>query len=461
MVIDTFRAMRQGGVYDHVGGGFHRYATDAAWQIPHFEKMLTDQALCALACTEIFQASGSIEFRTTATETLSYASRDLGAPEGGFFTAEDAESEGVEGKFYVWTMEELTAALGDEKAQQVVKFMTIDPEGNFPGPLKGANILSLRHPIAELSAPEAGLYAEARGLLFAARSCRTRPARDEKILCDGNGLAIAAFARAGRVFGEARFVLSAQAAARFLLDRFRRNGRLYHRYYRGETGVTARAGDYAFLVWGLIELYEATFEAEWLAAACELQDECTRHLAHPPGGYFLAPRDEPDLIANPVEARDGAVPAGNGIIFQNLVNLSRLTGDNRFSEQSHALARTFGAAAADAPASYCSYLIALDLAMGPVIDLVVTGSAQDPRTRELIAAARAGYDPHVQILLVPDGAAGDPVRLLAPFTAGLPAESLPPAAHICSRRICSQPVHTPEEVRRMRDQGTGDERIAS
>ncbi|MDD1676499.1 MAG: thioredoxin domain-containing protein, partial [Methanomicrobiales archaeon] len=349
MVTETLHTMRRGGVYDQVGCGFHRYATDRAWLIPHFEKMLTDQALCALAYTEAFQATGEDAFRLTAREVLAYVLRDLSAPAGGFYTAEDAESEGSEGKYYLWTWDAVAAALGAEGAQEASGFLSLSREGNFPEPGSGINVLALLRPYPALSEEEKTRYHKVRRNLFAARAKRNRPARDDKILTDTNGLAIAALARAGRVFGAADLTSAAVSAARFVVQTMRREGRLQHRFFRDEAGITARCNDYAFLIWGLIELYETTFQAEWLAVAANLQRECISCLGSPEGGFFLAPRDQNDLIHNPREVRDGAVPSGNGISYQNLISLYRLTGNSLFAEEGLRLARAFAAQVADSP----------------------------------------------------------------------------------------------------------------
>jgi uncharacterized protein YyaL (SSP411 family) len=460
MVAQTLRAMRAGGVYDQAGCGFHRYATDTAWLVPHFEKMLTDQALCALAYTEAFQATGEEEFRKTAEEVLAYVLRDLLAPDGGFFTAEDAESEGVEGKYYLWTLEEAKTALGAQAVRDALRYFTLTEGGNFHAAERGLNVLALREPFSRILDQEKARFREVRQLLRAARNQRIRPLRDEKILTDGNGLAIAALARAGMVFGSPRFTGAAEAAAAFLLRTMRRDGRLLHRFWKENAGIAATCDDYAFLIWGLVELYEATFGVRWLHAACELQRECIASLGNPGGGFFLAPRDRDDLIQNPRVIRDAATPSGNGISFQNLLFLFRLTGDAVFAEKSLALARAFAADAGESPASHCSYLIALDLALGPVSDIVVAGDPDQERTGHLIAAAREGFSPDTLVLLVPAGSAGDEVRRIAPFT--VPMAAGPDAvAYSCSDHRCGLPVRTADALRAAKAETLKQERKAS
>jgi uncharacterized protein YyaL (SSP411 family) len=353
----------------------------------------------------------------------------------------------VEGKYYLWTWDEFSSALGKDAAQDAAGFMTVTKEGNFPDPGTGVNVLALHRPFSAFSAPEKVRYAALRRVLRAVRRTRIRPVRDEKILTDANGLTIAALSRAGRVFGSARYIGAATTAARFLLQDMRKDGRLRHRYYRGEAGIAAQCDDYAFLIWGLIELYAATLRPEWLTAACDLQRECHAFLGDPLGGFSLAPRDQKDLFHNPREVRDGAVPSGNGISYQNLVSLSRLTGDPFYATESLALARRFAVQVAGSPSSHSSFLLALDLASGPVVDIVVAGDPDHEKTRTLVAAGWEGYTPETLVLLVPTGPAGDEVRRIAPFTATLDTGGTEPVAYLCSAHQCSLPMHTPEEIR--------------
>jgi uncharacterized protein YyaL (SSP411 family) len=279
MVERTLKAMRRGGIYDHIGFGFHRYSTDQSWLVPHFEKMLYDQALLALAYLEAFQATGNAEYADTAREIFTYVLRDMTDPEGPFYSAEDADSEGVEGRFYVWSEREIRNLLNTGTADLVIRWFQIRPEGNWVDATghgdAGSNILHLKKEIVDLAVetgptPES-LQAElerARQLLFAVREKRVRPLKDDKVLTDWNGLMIAALTRGSQVLGEPRYVEAAGKALLFVMNRMiGENGRLLHRYRDGEALIPANLDDYAFLVWGLIELYEATFDTRILAQA--------------------------------------------------------------------------------------------------------------------------------------------------------------------------------------------------
>ncbi|MBM4313788.1 MAG: thioredoxin domain-containing protein, partial [Deltaproteobacteria bacterium] len=321
MAEKTLSAMRQGGIFDQLGHGFHRYSTDRQWLVPHFEKMLYDQALLAMAFTEAFQATGDEIHARTVREVLDYCIRDLCAPEGGFFAAEDADSEGEEGRFYLWSMDEFRRLLDPEELRLAKAAYSLAEEGNFVDPVepgkRGDNIL---HP----SGSPAGI-AESLGLteteflrrleevrlrLLAAREKRVRPQRDDKILTDWNGLMIAALARAARVLDEPRYFDAARMAIGFILSRLRApDGRLLHRFCKGEAAVTANLDDYAFLIWGLIEAYEAGFDADDLRAALALQEVVDRHFRDSEGGFFSTPNDGETLLFRPREGHDGAIPS--------------------------------------------------------------------------------------------------------------------------------------------------------
>jgi len=300
MVKTTLQSMRMGGIYDHVGGGFHRYSTDERWLVPHFEKMLYDQAMLAIAYVEAFQATGEEEFARTAREILDYVLRDMTSETGGFFSAEDADSEGEEGKYYLWTADELKSALEKEEMRLMIRLFDVHESGNFE---RGRNILRLRSAPQEaasvLKMDEKELQnrlEKIRLKLFAVREKRIRPMRDDKILTDWNGLMIAAFARAAQALQEPKYASAAMRSADFLLKEMRTaEWRLLHRY-RGEAGIQANLDDYAFLIWGLIDLYETVFDMKYLQAALELNQVMLQHfLDDQQGGLFFTP-DEGDAI---------------------------------------------------------------------------------------------------------------------------------------------------------------------
>ena len=457
----TLLAMRQGGLCDPVGGGFHRYATDAAWRVPHFEKMLYDQALLTLAYVEAHQATRRAEYADAARETLAYVLRDLAAPEGGFFCAEDADSEGEEGRFYTWTLDELRAALGAEEAAFAADIFHATEAGNYrdeaSGRATGRNILyrgesdeeTARRLGVPLDAFRARLERVRRGL-FAARQRRVRPHRDEKVLTDWNGLMIAALARAGRALGEPAYVDAAERAARFVRERLSRpHGRLLHRYADGEAAVPAFLDDYAFLAWGLIELYEAAFDASHLEAALALKDEILAHFEdRAAGGFFLSADDAEPLLVRRKPAYDGAVPSGNSVAMLVLVRLARLTGDAALEARAAAVGRAFGEEVRRAPMHYAQMLLAADWALGPSEEVVVVGEPGADDAAALLRVADEVYAPRASVLFRPTGPMGEQIGRLAPFSEALRPVGGRAAAYLCRGGACALATTDPADLRR-------------
>ncbi len=367
----TLDAMRRGGIFDHVGFGFHRYATDAGWFLPHFEKMLYDQALVAMAYAEAFAATGEAAYKRTAMEIFDYVRRDLTSPEGAFYTAEDADSEGAEGRFYAWTAAEIREILPGDDAALYLSVHGMTEDGNFreeaTGQATGANIPFLPEPTAAVAARlgiepqilEARLEG-CRTRLLAAREKRARPLRDDKILTDGNGLMIASLAKAARIFDDPELAARAGAAAACVLDRLGLpEGRLLHRLRLGEAGVAGMLDDHAFLAWGLIELARGGTDAAALEQAVAVTRAMQRHFEDPAGGFFLTPDDGETLLLRQKLYYDAAIPSGNSVAFHVLSELARLTGDAAFRESADRLARSAGPRLAERPSGYVFLLLGL------------------------------------------------------------------------------------------------------
>jgi uncharacterized protein YyaL (SSP411 family) len=415
MAEQTLRAMRRGGIFDQLGYGFHRYSTDRQWLVPHFEKMLYDQALTVLACTEAFRAGGDGEHARTAREVLEYVLRDMHAPEGGFYAAEDADSEGEEGRFYLWGTDEIRRLLDPEEAGFAAEIFGLEEEGNFTDPVTGKrmglNILHLADSEEEAAAGH-GISGEeirrrlevVRLRLLTARAGRVRPRRDEKILADWNGLMIAALARAACVLEEPRYLAAARAAADFVRTRMQTpDGRLLHRWCGGEPAMTGNLDDYAFLIWGLIELYEAGFDARDLRTALELQRILTERFRDSAGGFFFTPDDGEELLTRLKEGHDGAVPSGNAVTLMNLIRLGRMTGDPRLEEESVVLSRAFAESVRRLPSAHAQWLVALEMMAAPSCNVVIAGRPEAADTRELIAVVRRCRSPRPVLLLRPEG----------------------------------------------------------
>jgi uncharacterized protein len=451
MVEKTLDAMRRGGICDQIGGGFHRYSTDARWRVPHFEKMLYDQALLLMAYTEAYQVTRNQQFRTTAEEIISYVIRDLTSPSGAFFSAEDADSEGGEGAFYLWTREEIGEILGKDDATFAARIFNIKKSGNYPAPVgkTGQNILFLTPssacipPTPDMSdADTESRLATVKTRLFNARARRPRPSRDDKILTDWNGLFIAALAQAARTFGNETYLSAARQAMQFILDRMHdESGMLLHRYRDGEAAIPAFGDDYAFLIRALIELYESTFEPSYLLSALEHN---TWFLARfwdvKRGGFFTTSDTEKIILIRKKEIYDGAIPSCNSVAFENLVRLAHLTGDPELDRRASDLSRCFALTVKQSPSAYSGFLCALYHALGPSYEVVVAGDRQTADTRSMIQILRDHYLPEVVVLYLP----GDDLRsrlvTAAPFTENLNSAVSTATAYVCSAHTCAVPT---------------------
>jgi uncharacterized protein YyaL (SSP411 family) len=449
MAEKTLDMMSRGGICDQIGGGFHRYSTDARWQVPHFEKMLYDQALLVMAYTEAYQATRNPQFRKTAEEIIAYVIRDLTSPGGAFFSAEDADSEGGEGAFYLWTIEEAEQVLGRNDAVFAARYFSMTDAGNYPAPggLKGQNIL-FRTPAPGSHAPSRGISANGsriesiKSRLFNARAQRPHPSLDDKILADWNGLFIAALAQAARTFGNDAYLAAARRAMQFVLnDMHDDTGNLLHRYRDGEAAIPAFGDDYVFLVSALIELYESTFEPSYLSSALEHHARFVLHFQDAErGGFYTTSDREKIILARKKEIYDGALPSCNSVAFENLVRLAHLTGDRTFEEDGLALFRCFVTTVQQSPSGYTGFLCALDNAIGPVHDVVITGDRDTPAAGAMIEALRDHYLPDSVVLYLPTDESRDLLFTLAPFTRDLNFVPVIAQAYVCSGHTCFLPT---------------------
>ncbi|MBN1827809.1 MAG: thioredoxin domain-containing protein [Deltaproteobacteria bacterium] len=448
----TLTAIRQGGLYDHLGFGIHRYSTDDHWLVPHFEKMLYDQAMTATAFSDAYLATKKDFYGKAAREICDYVVRDLSSGEGGFHTAEDADSEGAEGKFYLWSMDEFRTVLGDDAPLAAAAF-SVEERGNFDdedaGETGGRNILHLKKPMEE-SAADLGVSSSEleerlevwRKKLFEARSLRPRPLCDDKILTDWNGLMIAALARVGRSMNEPRYVEAAEKAASFILNgSVDGRGRLLHSYAGGSADVPANLDDYAFLIWGLIELYETTFRTEYLDDALRLQKlQIENFWDGDEGGYFFTSDGGERLLVRTKDAYDGAIPSGNSVAFENMLRLGLMTGDAALTEKGRQLAVAFSGSIAQSPTACVHMVSALDLALGPSREIVIAGVEGADDANALLDSVRSRYLPATIVLFRPMGSEEPPIADLAPFTKNMTVIDGKATAHVCIGGACRLPV---------------------
>jgi uncharacterized protein YyaL (SSP411 family) len=450
MVEKTLQEIRWGGIFDQIGFGFHRYSTDKEWLVPHFEKMLYDQAMLGLAYLETYQATGNTTYSDTAKEIFTYVLRDMRSPEGGFFSAEDADSEGVEGKFYLWTEQAIQDILPSDEAELIVRAFHVRRNGNFreeaSGETLGANILYTGRSLGDM-AFETNLSSEelnrkidsARRRLFEVRERRVHPHKDDKILTDWNGLMIAALARGAQVLGEKAYSDAAEEAVDFILKKMRRpDGRLLHRYRDGEASIAAHLDDYAFLVWGLIETYEATFQARFLKTALELNTDMILHFwDQKGGGLYFTSDDAENLIVRKKEVYDGALPSGNAVAMLNLLLLGRYTGDAKLEDRAFKIQRAFSEQVRQFPSGYTQFLSAVDFGLGSSHEVVISGSLG---AKEMLDALRSRFSPNQVLVFRPAEQESAGIDAIAPFAKNYGSMDGKATAYVCSGHACKDPT---------------------
>ncbi len=433
MVENTLTAMQRGGIHDQLGGGFHRYSTDAHWLVPHFEKMLYDQAMLMMAYTEGWLATGNQSFATTTRDIAEYLLRDMRDHGGAFYSAEDADSEGVEGKFYVWSADEIRDVLG-KRADAFMQAYGVEKSGNFTDEAThrktGDNILHRSAPV-DLAAFEAD-----RNKLMAVRNQRIHPFRDDKILTDWNGMVIASLAFAGKVLNEPRYIQAAAQAADFILTDLRDDkGALLHRWRAGKAAIAAQLDDYTAMVWGLTELYEASFDPRWLAEALKLNTVMLKQFKGEDGGFYqVAESDE--LIARPMEIFDNALPSGNAVAMHNLLRLSRLTGDAKLAAEAASVADHFAGIANRAPSGVLHMLSAVLMAESKGKEIVLVGDKHSDSAKKMLHIIRAYYRPNA-VVVWHDAQ----LEKMAPYTRGQKAIAGKVTAYVCENFQCNLPTN--------------------
>lgn len=444
VAVHTLEQMARGGMYDQLGGGFHRYSTDAEWLVPHFEKMLYDNAQLARAYLMGYQATGNAYFRQIAVEVIEYVLRDMTDPSGGFYSTEDADSEGEEGKFYVWTPAELRDLLGDRDAHLFGGFYDVRDPGNFEG---RASILHLEHTPAEiaprLGVSEAELLAaleRSRLILFNARAKRVRPGRDDKVLASWNGLMLRALAEAGIVLGRADFRAAALKNAEFLWSTMRRtDGSLYRTWKPGHAAhLNGYLEDQANVADGLIALYEATFESRWLTAATSLADLILERFTDADnGGFFDTSADHERLISRPKEIFDNATPAGNAVAADMLLRLALLTSKSEYERAGRGVLEMLGEPMARYPLGFARSLSALDFLLGRPKEVAIVGQPGAPDTEAMLRVVFAPFVPNKVV------AGGDAA---IPLLEGRSLRDGQATAYVCEHYVCQAPTTDPDEL---------------
>jgi len=438
MVEASLQAMWRGGIFDQLGYGFHRYSTDAEWLLPHFEKMLYDQAMLLMAYAEAYQATGKQEYAATARQIASFVLGEMQSKDGGFYSADDADSEGEEGRFYVWRMQEITALLGAEDTVFAAHVFGMQANGNIhdeaSGQKTGVNVLYLANPPD--NAADAARLEVIRKKLLSARAKRIHPYRDDKVLTDWNGLMIAALAIAGRALDAPQYTAAAARAADFVLASLRDDkGRLLHRWRNGKAGLVANLDDYAFLIWGLTELYESDFEPHYLKAAISMNDSMLQQFSAPDGGFWFTAEGSEVLLVRPKDAFDNALPSGNAVAMMNLLRLARVSGDARLAARAAEVPKAFAKDLNRTPAAFLWLLAGMQQAESGGADVVLAGDQNAPQLKAMLQALNSRYRPE-NVVLLADGKLVE----IAPFTKGYKVIDGRPTAYVCRDGRCNLPV---------------------
>ena len=459
IVEKTLSGMRKGGIYDQIGFGFHRYSTDREWLVPHFEKMLYDQALLAIAYLETYQSTGKATYAGTAREIFEYVLRDMTDHEGGFYSAEDADSEGVEGKFYTWEMEEIEKQFDKGSIDLIRRVFNVEKNGNYKdeasGRSNGTNILHQNKSFQEIADDLKISVRELedridvlRKKLFTVREKRIHPYKDDKILTDWNGLMISALARGAQILDESRYLKAAKKAAGFIMEKlYHPDEGLLHRYRDGQAGIMAHADDYAFFIWGLLELYEASFDPDYLTSALELNQYLMKHFWDEKrwGLYFTSDNGE-ELIIRTRESNDGAVPSANSVAILNLLRLSRFTGDPELEKRAGEIERAFSNTIRQYPLGYTMFLTGIDFGIGPSYEVVVAGNSEGSDTRAMLQTLRSCFIPNKVTILRPTEKKFPEIDDLAELIKYHVSIEGKATAYICQNFTCKAPTTDAEKM---------------
>jgi uncharacterized protein YyaL (SSP411 family) len=453
----SLEKMARGGIYDQVGGGFHRYSVDDRWLVPHFEKMLYDNALLARVYLAAFQLTGNDLYGRVVQETLDYVMREMVSPEGGFYSTQDADSEGVEGKFYVWTPKEIVDVLGPEDGKLFNLLYDVSQRGNF----EGHNILNLPRTVATVAAvagvPEARLEeitSEGRKKLYEARSKRVWPGRDEKVLVGWNGLMLRAFAEAASVLNRDDYRRTAIRNAEFVLSNLaQKEGvpegevRLFRTYKDGKAHIEAFAEDYAFYAAGLLALYEATFEPRWVETARALMETLIGHFADPSGGFYTTSDFHESLVSRPKELYDNAIPSANSVGAEALLRLFLLTTEPDYELRALQTMQPLMDVLGKAPTAFGQMLCSLDLYLGPSSEVALIG---EMRAGDMMEMLQAVWQPYLPNKVVAAAESDDEQATgIIPLLADRPQVDGHATAYVCRNYICEAPTTEPEEVARL------------
>jgi uncharacterized protein YyaL (SSP411 family) len=446
----TLDKMAYGGIYDQLAGGFARYSTDTDWLVPHFEKMLYDQALVSDIYLKAYQLSGKPLYARIARETLDYVIADLQSPEGGYYSSRDADSEGEEGRFYVWTKQEVDQVLGESDSKLFCDYYDVSESGNW----EGHNILNVPRP-ADVVAKLHGIPVDeldsrlsaGRKRLLEARALRVAPHLDDKILASWNGLMIASMARGYRILGDEKYRDSASRAADFVVTSMIKNGRLQRSYRKGKCHTPAYLDDHAFMIDALLNLYESTFDAKWLDHATQFNDAVLKHFRDEPGGYFFTADDAEKTLVRTKDANDGAIPSGNSVQIMNLLRLATLLDDGKLRSEAEQSLKAFGKQLTDSPFRSERMLCAVDyFHRRPKEVAIIVRKDDESGGRALVDAIWQSYVPNLALAGIEPGTPESVIARI-PLLAGKKALDGKSTAYVCKDYVCKAPTTSPEKLR--------------
>jgi uncharacterized protein YyaL (SSP411 family) len=450
MVRKTLDSMAMGGIYDHLGFGFHRYSVDKDWLVPHFEKMLYDQALIAIIYIEAFQATGNLYYKKIAEEVFEYVLRDMSSPEGAFYSAEDADSEGIEGKFYVWTANEIREVLDQDDAEFISFVYDIRDDGNFNDAYSQKsinNILHLKHDINELSEildiPKSEIEDKIKTIgikLYNEREKRVHPHKDDKILTDWNGLMIASLSLAYQVFNDKKYLEASKNAADFILKNLIIDNRLFHRYREGDAGINGNLDDYSFMIRGLLELYTASFDIKYLNSAINLNNTLIKYFWDDiDNGFYFTASDSEKVLMREKKIYDSATPSGNSIELLNLIHIARLTENPKLEKMAVMMETSFSEDVERLPTGHTYFITAVDFEIGPSYEVVIVGKTGAPDTLNMIKTLKNHYIPNKVIIFKDPTNPGD-INKIAESIGFKESVEGKATAYICTSESCKQPT---------------------
>ena len=460
MVTKTLDSMAMGGIYDQLGFGFHRYSVDKYWLVPHFEKMLYDQALVAMVYTEAYQATGKHYYKKIAEEVFQYVIRDMISPESAFYSAEDADSEGVEGKFYLWTTEDIHKILDEKESDFISIVFDVKKRGNFNDDYSQSsnkNILHIKHDIKELEEllnldqkDIEDKIETIRSKLYNSREKRIHPHKDDKILTDWNGLMIASLSKASQVFNDKKYSDFAKDAAEFILSELCVNDRLMHRYRDGEAGITGNLDDYSFMIWGLLELYSAIFDIKYLNAAINLNKTLMKHFwDEVDGGFYFTADDSEKVLMREKKTYDSATPSGNSVEILNLIRIARMTEDPELESKAVKMESIFSENIKRAPTGHTQFISAVDFKVGPSFEVIIVGNPESTDTLKMLNTLNKHYIPNMVVILKdPDNPVVDQIAESLKFKESIDGMA---TAYICAAGSCKIPTTDVDKMLKLLD----------